>query len=268
MTASNAKLEQCLTLYVARGSGLQESHVMPGNDDGWRYLKNDPFASLLLVSDRRDGYPIFTDSSETQTTDLVYRTAHYSLQFHRAGAMQRAAQFEMWNMSQVGLFHASSAFTTGQIKYVKVLDGGSGYRMDDLPAVSITDPVGGSGAAAAVESVSGGRLSLIRVGNRGSGYVCPEVSISGGAGRGATAEAHGYGFASRFPLQITRQDDMTGDRHDEAAVIDWHVTYPAIAVSNVGRVDRVEGSITMPAGRDPDGNPLTLTESVEPEPLE
>jgi len=74
----------------------------------------------------------------------------------------------------------------GQVSYIKVINGGSGYTQ--APAVQITD--GGGSGAAAEAVISGGKVCAVRLTEPGSGYTsAPNVALSGGNGSGASAQA-------------------------------------------------------------------------------
>ena len=68
-----------------------------------------------------------------------------------------------------------------------VLQGGTGYT--GTPTIVISDPPSGTTATASA-TTSGGVITKFTVTNAGSGYVSnPTVTISGGNGSGALAEA-------------------------------------------------------------------------------
>ena len=101
-------LERAVREYVAEGSGLHADRVIPGNSMGPREIVT--YASVLLMSDDRLGYPIRTQRNRMVggqltgfTDDLVYRRARYSVQFYRTGATERAVRFDTWAMSENGL---------------------------------------------------------------------------------------------------------------------------------------------------------------------
>ena len=79
------------------------------------------------------------------------------------------------------------------VKSITITSGGSGYSTSNLPTITLTTPGGatGSGAIAAVPSISGGKITSILISSGGKNYsVPPIVTISGGAGVGATAVAN------------------------------------------------------------------------------
>ena len=76
---------------------------------------------------------------------------------------------------------AMATVINGAITEIRVIAGGSGYL--DVPNVTIT---GGSGATATA-TVTGGRVTGISIGNGGSGFTTPVVTISSGSGATATA---------------------------------------------------------------------------------
>ena len=94
--------ERTLRRYVALGSGLAPSNVLPGNDRSPRPV--DPYASLLFIGPiRRLGYPVRRQQTNETTSSISYRRAPYSLQFYRKGAMQLAQDFCIYAESEDGL---------------------------------------------------------------------------------------------------------------------------------------------------------------------
>ncbi len=78
-------------------------------------------------------------------------------------------------------------FTTSELGYASVIDGGAGYT--SAPTVTISDPTGYGSGATATAVVSNGVVTGINLTNFGMGYTrpAPVVTISGGGGSGATA---------------------------------------------------------------------------------
>jgi hypothetical protein len=75
----------------------------------------------------------------------------------------------------------------GQVSFVKITNGGSGYTQ--VPAVEFTG--GGGNGASAIAIISGGKVSAVRLTNSGSGYTsAPVVQLTGGNGTGASARAY------------------------------------------------------------------------------
>ena len=101
-------LERSIRGFVATGSGLASDHVVEGNTKGWR--NKDLYASLLLIDNKPNSYPISRQSHEgLGTASLQYRTAIYSLQFYRIGAVNIALDFSAWVESEEGLNAAEAA---------------------------------------------------------------------------------------------------------------------------------------------------------------
>jgi phage tail sheath protein FI len=71
------------------------------------------------------------------------------------------------------------------LEAITVTNGGSNYTV--APTVSITDPTGLY--ATAVANISGGKVVSISVTHRGANYTNPTVTLTGGDGFGATAQA-------------------------------------------------------------------------------
>ena len=94
-------LEREVRAYVAEGSGISSSNVIPGNDKGPR--PGVVYASLLLRTDRQLGLPIIRyDDTALEPTITYWRRAVFSLQFYRAGATLKAREFADWSESEVG----------------------------------------------------------------------------------------------------------------------------------------------------------------------
>lgn len=88
--------------FVAKGSGLDFDLVTPGNDNHPRPVK--PYATLLLITDRRMAYPArLEDEAAEMTSSASYRRATFSLQFYRTGALDYARDFCVWCESEIGL---------------------------------------------------------------------------------------------------------------------------------------------------------------------
>ena len=90
--------------YIARGSGLDPSDVIPGNDDAPR--PKDPYSSVLLVDNSRLGFPIPTRIGGGRTRTMQHRRADYSVQFYREGALDFAEWFCSYAEAEVGVTDA------------------------------------------------------------------------------------------------------------------------------------------------------------------
>ena len=86
---------------------IERAHVIPSRGKGPRPKVS--YATLLLVTDERQGYParavVASDTTaRTVTTgSLQYREADFSLQFYYEGAIDRAHRFVDWVESEEGL---------------------------------------------------------------------------------------------------------------------------------------------------------------------
>ena len=95
-----SEFEVTLRKYIAAGSGLDTSLVVPANDN--KPSPIEPYASLLLLRDPRRAYPVFAQQDDETTSSVSYRRAHYSLQFYRKGAVEHAAMFCAFAESENG----------------------------------------------------------------------------------------------------------------------------------------------------------------------
>jgi hypothetical protein len=77
--------------------------------------------------------------------------------------------------------------STGQIESLVSVSGGTGYT--SAPTVTITDGGAMGGGAQAYALVSGNQVTNLFVTNKGSNYMSPIVSFSGGGGSGASFTA-------------------------------------------------------------------------------
>ncbi len=90
-------LERRLRAYVATGSGLDRTLVIPGNDDG--PVPQEHFASVTLIDDSTIGQPNekIRNMAEGARADLlITHEATYSIQFYREGANATAERFVEW----------------------------------------------------------------------------------------------------------------------------------------------------------------------------
>ena len=94
------EFDRALRAFVAAGSGLDDAVVIPGNSTGPRPTAE--YASLLMIRDLRNGYPIFGAAGQQMT----YRRWTGSLQFYRPGAEVRALNFASFAESEPGLTEA------------------------------------------------------------------------------------------------------------------------------------------------------------------
>ena len=97
-----ADFERSLRIFIAKGSGLETSLVLPGNDPNPR--PDVSYATLLLITDTGIAYPArLQDDAAEMTSSAAYRRAMFSLQFYREGAMDFARDFCVWCESEIGL---------------------------------------------------------------------------------------------------------------------------------------------------------------------
>ena len=86
---------------------IERAHVIPSRGKGPR--PKVAYATLLLVTDERSGYPARavvgadTTARTVTTGSLQYRIADFSLQFYYEGAIDRAHRFVQWAESEEGL---------------------------------------------------------------------------------------------------------------------------------------------------------------------
>ena len=116
-----------------------------------------------------------------------------------------------------------------------------GSGYTEAPVVTIT---GGGGTGATAEAVlSDDRIGRIALTARGTGYGdAPTVTIAGDGG--ATATARGFGFRIRFPLAIRRLDEAVDEEFEERAQLDLPVMYADVVRRDEGLIDAQDGTIT------------------------
>ena len=103
MTDVLDRLATAVRLYVAEGAGLPDTNVIPGDEADMGQRPSGAYASLLFVSNRRRGYPTYRDTpGDTEITVITGECAHYSLQFYRADAFDRAYRFAAWAETLLG----------------------------------------------------------------------------------------------------------------------------------------------------------------------
>ena len=137
MTTQTLTLEQTLRWFVATGSGLDRSHVIPGNDKGAR--PKDAYASLLLIDDGRLAHPVrYQQPGDELVTTMTYRRAAYSLQFYRDGAVDLARAFVRYAESENGLTAAEDGrlIIAEDGRVVDTVNDG-GFRVVQTPPLSV-----------------------------------------------------------------------------------------------------------------------------------
>ena len=251
-----------------------EFTVIPGNSRGPRPLPGPPkgpYASLLLIEDQRNDYPIRRQMPGGMTIDMTYRRATYSLQFYRDGSTEFARAFDAWAMSENGLTYAETAFSDGKIVKVVVYEGGEDYEEDPdnpgpLPVIFTPDPQeamlrerAGMQDAEGYAHILNGRVSHVTMTNFGDGYTLPVgVNVVGheGSGTGFKGSAIGLGFRVHFPLTIYRMDAIESDMFEERTRIDLTVDYAEVISQDTGLIDIVDCELIM--GDDSDTGQIAL----------
>ncbi len=104
----NINLERRLRTYVAKGSGIDTTLVIPGNESA--PLPSGLFASVTLITDSTAGQASehYFDADDGQVGVSVQAThfATYSVQFYRSGAQSAAERFVKWSQSPLGRLEA------------------------------------------------------------------------------------------------------------------------------------------------------------------
>lgn len=90
-------------------------------------------------------------------------------------------------------------FANGAIEFINITAGGSGYT--SAPTVSVSGAPGSGFIGYSV--INGGAVVAVIILHRGSGYVSPTVSFSGGGGSGATATASASDASGNNPTCST-----------------------------------------------------------------
>ena len=206
-------LDDAVRQWVAQGvPDLSIGRVLPGNFG--KASPKEPYATVLFIRHEGQGLAIHQQLPDGQTAQLLYRRAVYSVQFHRDGAVGRADALDTWSQTENGLLAAETAFSDGQLAYIHILDGGSGYTSN--PDVEVRGGAGQGATAQAYIMPTSGRVALVRLTNRGERYMdSPEIRLTGGGGSGAVATARGFGFRVVLPINIRRLDEVDDDSWEE-----------------------------------------------------
>lgn len=113
--------------FVADGSGIDAGLVIEGNSKGGR--PKEHHASVLLIGDRRVGYPAFKQGTEAEgVASVTPRRAEYSVQFWRDGAVDSARAFASWAEDLPGL----EAAVDGEFRVVFPPEGLDVQRLDGI----------------------------------------------------------------------------------------------------------------------------------------
>ena len=118
-------LERAVRSYVAAGSGLASTHVVPGNRGG--PAQDELFATVLLIRSRFDGAPAsrVTRNGTTQIVTGAAAQDRYSVQWYRKGAMDAARRFRLWTASS----EAQEQMEAAGLAFVRA---GSIRQLDDI----------------------------------------------------------------------------------------------------------------------------------------
>ena len=99
--------ENAVRAFVGDAVALHPRFVLPGNAPVPRPA--ELYATLLLIGDERRGFPDTRELSDDRLVVATQRTATFSLQFFRAGAVDAAYRFADWAESPAGLQAATRA---------------------------------------------------------------------------------------------------------------------------------------------------------------
>lgn len=120
ISPTSQTLERAIRAYVAEGSGLERSNVIPGNKPS--PVIKDPFATVVLVTDIPDGHAwtlndriadrsyadaTFTAGATFDVQAFVSSEITFSIQWWRAGASDYARRFAVWVRSPAGVTEAA-----------------------------------------------------------------------------------------------------------------------------------------------------------------
>lgn len=97
-------LERSIRRYVAAGSGLERTHVIPANAPG--PAPDGVFATVLILRTEQMGHPYSADYVPRDSPDDVRRVVEIarqsecSVQFHRTGALEAAKRLSIWTATE------------------------------------------------------------------------------------------------------------------------------------------------------------------------
>ena len=105
LTPTAQTVERNLRAWIAAGSGLNASAVIPGETDG--PAPNGLYASVVLITPRITGLPYTlysrNDDGERIDGDIIAVVRdRYGVQWHRKGSTDRGRQFAVWASSPLG----------------------------------------------------------------------------------------------------------------------------------------------------------------------
>ena len=147
ITPTTEQIESSLRWWIALGSGLESKRVSPANSG--KPAHNDPYATLLLVSQSQSGKPVqrraLDGADDIDEKTMAVIRGRYSVQWYRDGAADRASRFRVWAYSSRGRYAA----TSGRHVYPHTEDAYHGLPMrgdEETPfapfaMMRLTDPV-------------------------------------------------------------------------------------------------------------------------------
>ena len=232
-------VSECFNIFsrdVLGHLGIDRFIVVPGNQTAPR--GQQAYASVLPVSDEAIAQPFFYPQDDGSVHQILKRRAVYSIQFYREGSLWLARTFDAWAQSEDGLSYAQRTFSDGTIRYISVLNSGSGVPEDAQIQIS-----GDGQEAVARPVVSRGAVLGVSILNHGHSYsLQPEITISQGD---AEFTAFGSGFVIDFPLSLRRLDSIVSDMFEERVQIDMPVRYNLSQVQSSGYIDANAGQICL-----------------------
>ena len=113
LTPTARDFERNLRAWVAEGSGLHPTFVIPGEVD--RPAPNGLYASVILITPRIVGLPYFRrerneDGVRIDQDTIALVRDRYAIQWHREESTDRGRQFTVWASSPKGLEFAARPF--------------------------------------------------------------------------------------------------------------------------------------------------------------
>ena len=182
-----------------------------------------------------DSFTVFRITTET----------NFIVEFYRTGAMESAARFRDWTMTESGITWAATAITDGRIQGANVYDGGTGYstgekfqmtpKNSDLIDVSELS----SGYIVANDR---GEMTQAIVTNFGIGYTKMPIPDIKSSGTGASVSPRGFGFSVKTPIRITVITNEQSNDWEERAQIDLKIAHDHLVYDREsGRVETIIG---------------------------
>ena len=113
ITPTTEQIENSLRWWIALGSGLDAKFVNPANTG--RAAPNEPYATLLFVSDSQPGKPVqrrvLDSAGDIDETTMAVVRGRYSVQWFRDGAADMSARLRVWAYSSAGRYAATSGLS-------------------------------------------------------------------------------------------------------------------------------------------------------------